>query len=103
MSSLERKREARNRAVAKDKKYEPLKKAFKQLQEQQFRKYQRAGKVSSANAFVKWFFNQKAQTTNIPYCQSNQKNQLTKLAQINNREFKKLLNAKADTSLTEED
>lgn len=100
---LDRKKEACKRANAKNKRYEPFKQIFKQLQKAQFEKYQKAGQILSANAFVKWFFNQKAQTTNIPYCQSNQKNQLTKLAQINNREFKKLLNAKADTSLTEED
>jgi len=40
---------------------------------------------------------------NIPYIKSNQTNQLIKLAQINNREFKKLLNAEADTLPTVED
>ena len=100
---LERKREDSNRAVAKDKNCEPLKKAFKQLQEQQFRKYQKAEKALSANAFVKWFQQNKASSMTIPYIESNQTNQLIKLAQINNREFKKLSNAKADTSLTMED
>ena len=98
-----RKEEARKRAAAKNKRYEPFKKIFKQLQEEQFRKYQRAGKVLSANAFVKWFQHNKASSITIPYLESNQTNQLIKLAQINNREFKKLLNAEADTSLTVED
>lgn len=38
----------------------------------------------------------------IPYLESNRTNQLIKLAQANNREFKKLLNAEADTSVTVE-
>lgn len=99
---LERKEEARKRAVSKNKRYEPFKKAFKQIQEKQFRKYQRAGKVLSANAFVKWFQQNEASSMTIPYLESNRTNQLIKLAQANNREFKKLLNAEADTSVTVE-
>lgn len=100
---LKKKEEAHKRAAVKNKRYEPFKKIFKQLQEEQFRKYQRAGKVLSANAFVKWFQHNKVSSITIPYLESNQTNQLIKLAQINNREFKKLLNAEADASLTVED
>lgn len=100
---LEREEKAGKRAAAKNKRYELFKKIFKQLQEEQFRKYQRAGKVLSANAFVKWFQHNKASSITIPYLESNQTNQLIKLAQINNREFKKLLNAEADTSHSVED
>lgn len=100
---MEREEKARKRAAAKNKRYEPFKKIFKQLQEEQFRKYQRAGKVLSANAFVKWFQHNKTSSITIPYLESNQTNQLIKLAQINNREFKKLLNAEADTSHSVED
>lgn len=99
----DKKEEARKRAVAKNKRYEPFKEAFKQLQKQQFEKYQKAGKFLSANAFVRWFLQNKANMMKIPYVESNQTNQLIKLAQINNREFKKLLNAEADTLLTVED
>lgn len=100
---LERKEKARKRAEVKNKRYESFKKVYKQIQEQQFRKYQRAGTVLSANAFVKWFQHNKASSMTIPYLESNQTNQLIKLAQINNREFKKLLNAEADISSTVED
>ena len=41
----------------------------------------------------------KAQNIEIPYIKQNQKNKLRQLAQQNNREFKKLLHAKADFSL----
>ena len=101
--TIERKTEARKRATIKNKRYEPFKKAFKLLQKEQFSKYQKAGRILSANAFVIWFLQNKADTMNIPYIKSNQTNQLIKLAQINNREFKKLLNAEADTLLTVED
>lgn len=100
---LRKREEARKRAAAKNKRYEPFKAAFKLLQEKQFRKYQNAGKMLSANAFVKWFLQNTPSTMTIPYIESNRTNQLIKLAQINNREFKKLLNAKADTSPTVED
>lgn len=100
---LDRKEEARQRAVVKNKRYEPFKEEFKQFQKTQFRKFQKAGKVLSANAFVKWFLQNKADKMNIPYQESNLTNQLIKLAQINNREFKKLSNAEADTLLTVED
>ena len=100
---LDRKNAAYKRAAAKNKRYEPFKKVFKQLQKIQFIKYQKAGKTLSANAFVKWFLKNKIQTIEIRYIESNQTNQLIKLAQANNREFKKLLNAEADTSLTAED
>lgn len=99
---LNKKEEAGKRALAKNKKYEPFKEAFKCLQKAQFTQYRQAGKFLSANAFVKWFQENKAFTMDIPYIKSNQTNQLIKLAQINNREFKKLLHAEVDTSLTVE-
>ena len=52
---LEREEKARKRAAAKNKRYEPFKKIFKQLQEEQFRKYQRAERyyprMLSSNGF----------------------------------------------------
>ena len=56
------------------------------------------GKLT-ANGFVEWFLKNKAQNIEIPYVKQNQKNKLRQLAQQNNREFKKLLQAKADFSL----
>lgn len=103
LCQLERKDKALKRAAAKNKRYEPFKKIFKQLQEEQFKKYQKTEKVLSANAFVKWFQQNKASSMTIPYLESNQTNQLIKLAQINNRGFKKLSNAEADVSPTVED
>lgn len=100
---LNRKEEAQKRAIAKNKRYEPFKKVFKKLQKQQIEKYQKADKTLSANAFVMWFMKNKADSMKIPYLKSNQTNQLIKLAQINNREFKKLSNAEADTSHLVED
>jgi len=103
LCNLDKKEEAQKRALAKNKRYEPFKKKFKQLQQKRFKKYQKAGKFLSANAFVKWFLENKPISTRIPYLETNQTNQLIKLAQINNREFKKLSNADADSLLTVED
>lgn len=100
---LDRKKEARNRAAAKNKRYEPFKAAFKQLQEIKFREAQKAGKILSANAFVKWFLSNKPSLADIPYIESNRQNKLRQLAQANNREFKKLLNAEVTTPLTVDD
>ena len=100
---LHRKEEARKRAAAKNERYKSFKNVYKELQKSQFKKYQQEGKFLSANAFAKWFLQNKANEVNIPYLKSNLTNQLIKLAQINNREFKKLLNAEADTLLSVED
>ncbi len=89
LCDMDRKAEAQQRAAARNKKYEEFKETFKQLQEQRFKQYQKEGKVLSANAFVKWFIQNKPKTLQNPYVESNQINQMTKLAQANNRALKK--------------
>ncbi len=95
LCDMDRKAEARQRAAARNKKYEEFKEVFKQLQEQRFKQYQKEGKVLTANAFVKWFIKNMPQTLQNPYVKSNQINQMTKLAQANNRIFKKAFECKS--------
>lgn len=85
----DRKAQAQKRGKARDNKYAPFRKYFKNLQYQKFIEYQKQGKKMSANAFVIWFLAYHQNDIAIPYRQSNLKNKLIQLAQINNREFKK--------------
>lgn len=98
--SLDKKAQAIKRAKARDEKYAPFRAKFKQIQYKQFLEYQKSGKRLTANMFVLWFLRYKTKSIKISYCENNQKNKLIQLAQANNREFKKLLNAKADRLLT---
>ena len=85
----DRKAQAKKRGEARDNKYAPFREYFKNLQQRRFNEYQKAGQRLSANRFVEWFLENKAENIEIPYRQSNLKNKLIQLAQANNREFKK--------------
>ena len=85
----DRKAQAQKRGKARDNKYAPFRKYFKNLQYQKFIEYQKQGKKMSANGFVTCFLAYHQNDIAIPYRQSNLKNKLIQLAQINNREFKK--------------
>ena len=59
------------------------------MQHQRFKIYQEAGQKLPANGVVEWFLTNLPEDIKIPYRESNKKNKLIQLAQINNREFKK--------------
>jgi len=83
----DRKSQAKKRGKARDNKYAPFREYFKNLQQSRFNEYQKAGQRLSANRFVEWFLENKAENIEIPYRQSNLKSKLIQLAQANNREF----------------
>lgn len=73
----------------RDNKYAPFREYFKDLQKKIFIKAKENGKCLSANAFVYWFLENKPEDVIIPYKISNQQHKLLRLAQENNREFRK--------------
>ena len=91
----DRKAAALKRAQSRDKKYAPFREYFKKVQQKHFLKYQKAGKMMSANSFVYWFLQHKEKEIEIPYQKSNLQNQLYQLARLNNREFKKTFECKS--------
>ena len=87
--------EAKRKSDIKDQKYAPFREYFKQVQREQFDIALQNGGKLTANSFVEWFLENKANEVQIPYVEQNQKNKWRQLAQQNNREFKKLLHDKA--------
>ncbi|MCQ2735489.1 MAG: hypothetical protein MJ212_06055 [Alphaproteobacteria bacterium] len=85
----DRKAQAQKRGKARDNKYAPFREYFKKVQKEKFMEYKKAGQKLTANRFVEWFLENTAENIEIPYRQSNLKNKLIQLAQINNCEFKK--------------
>ena len=83
------KAQAQKRGKARDNKYAPFREYFKKVQKEKFMEYKKAGQKLTANRFVEWFLENTAENIEIPYRQSNLKNKLIQLAQINNCEFKK--------------
>lgn len=95
----DRRTEARRKCKERDKKYAPFREYFKKIQQEKYLRVLHSDGKLTANGFVEWFLKNKAQNIEIPYVKQNQKNKLRQLAQQNNREFKKLLQAKANFSL----
>ena len=87
--TCERKNEAIKRGQARDKKYAPFRAYFKDLQQKHFSEYTKKGKKLTANSFVAWFLENRPNKIIIPYKESNQYHKLIKLAEENNREFRK--------------
>ena len=87
--TCERKKEAIKRGKARDKKYAPFRAYFKELQQQRFSENAKLGKKMTANSFVAWFIENIPSEIIIPYKESNQYHKLIKLAEENNREFRK--------------
>lgn len=87
--------EAKRKSEIKDQKYAPFREYFKQIQQERYEFALLNGSKLTANGFVDWFLENKANNIQIPYIEQNQKNKLRQLAQANNREFKKLLHDKA--------
>ncbi len=87
--TCDRKHKAFKRGQARDKKYAPFREYFKNLQQQKFIEYQKLGKKLTANSFVKCFLEKVPNEVVIPYKPSNQYHKLIKLAEENNREFRK--------------
>ena len=87
----DRKSQAKKRGKARDNKYAPFRKYFKNLQQQKFIEFKNAGLVLKASEFLYWFLENKTEEIVIPYKKSNQYYKLIGLAQDNNREFKKYL------------
>ncbi len=87
--TCERKNEALKRGLARDKKYAPFRAYFKDLQQKHFSEYTKKGKKMTANSFVAWFIENIPSEIIIPYKESNQYHKLIKLAEENNREFRK--------------
>ena len=87
--TCERKKEAIKRGQARDKKYAPFRAYFKELQQQRFSENAKLGKKMTANSFVAWFIENIPSEIIIPYKESNQYHKLIKLAEENNREFRK--------------
>ena len=85
----DRKAQAQKRGKARDNKYAPFRENFTKIQKEKFMEYKKAGQKLTANRFVEWFLENTAENIEIPYRQSNLKNKLIQLAQINNCEFKK--------------
>ena len=84
-----RKTQAQNRGKARDNKYAPFREYFKQVQKERFLEYKKARQKLTANRFVEWFLENLSENIKIPYRESNIKNKLVQLAQINDRELKK--------------
>ena len=87
--TCERKNEALKRGLARDKKYAPFRAYFKKLQQKHFLVHMKMGKKMTANSFVSWFLENIPYGIIIPYKESNQYHKLIKLAEENNREFRK--------------
>ena len=87
--TCERKNEAVKRGQARDKKYAPFRAYFKDLQQKRFSENAKLGKKMTANSFVAWFLENRPNKIIIPYKESNQYHKLIKLAEENNREFRK--------------
>ena len=85
----DRKAQAKRRGRARDNKYAPFREYFKTMQHRRFKTYQQVGQKLTANGFVEWFLTNLSEDIKIPYRESNKKNKLIQLAQINNRELKK--------------
>ena len=103
LCKCERKTCARKARKLRDEKYAPFREYFKQIQYKKFMQYYQAGKILSANFFAMWYLKHKSEEMQIPYVKQNITNKLVQLAQKNNREFKKLLCVKADTSIVAAD
>ena len=84
----DRKMTATESAKKRDKRYAPFREYFKKVQEKKFKECYKEGRIMTANGFALWFLNNKAKDVEIPYCSSNLKNKLIRLAESNNREFK---------------
>lgn len=87
--TCDRKAEAIKRGKARDKKYEPFREYFKSLQQKHFLEHAKIGQKMMANSFVVWFLENKPNEVIIPYKESNQYHKLIRLAEENNREFRK--------------
>ena len=87
----DRKTQARKRGKARDNKYAPFRKYFKQVQKERFLEYKKAGLTLKSGEFLRWFLENRTEDIVIPYKKSNQNHKLLQLAQENNREFKKYL------------
>ena len=85
----DRKSQAKKCGKARDNKYAPFREYFKQVQNERFMEYKKAGQKLTANRYVEWFLENLSENIKIPYRESNLKNKLVQLAQINNRELKK--------------
>ena len=85
----DRKSQAKKCGKARDNKYAPFREYFKQVQKERFMEYKKAGQKLTANRYVEWFLENLSENIKIPYRESNLKNKLVQLAQINNRELKK--------------
>ena len=88
---MHHKEKAHKGAVVRDKKYAEFRMKFAKIQKEKFYETLQNGYKLTANNFVDWFLENKANEIQIPYIEQNQKNKLRQLAQQNNREFKKLL------------
>ena len=86
--------EAKIKSKIKDQKYAPFREYFKRIQQEKYEIAMRNGSKLTANSFVDWFLENRADIQ-IPYVEQNRRNKLRQLAQANNREFKKLLHDKA--------
>ena len=82
---------ARKGAVVRDIKYAQFRKKFAEIQKGKYKEALQIGDKLTANSFVEWFLENKADKIQIPYVKQNQKNKLRQLAQQNNQAFKKLL------------
>lgn len=87
--TCDRKAEAIKRGKARNKKYEPFREYFKRLQQKHFLEHEKIGKKMTANSFVAWFLENIPNEVIIPYKKSNQYHKLIRLAEENNREFRK--------------
>ena len=85
----DRRTQAKKCGKARDNKYAPFREYFKQVQKERFMEYKKAGQKLTANRYVEWFLENLSENIKIPYRESNLKNKLVQLAQINNRELKK--------------
>lgn len=85
----DRRAQAKKRGRARDNKYAPFREYFRKVQKERFMEYKKAGQKLTANRYVEWFLENLSENIKIPYRESNLKNKLVQLAQINNRELKK--------------
>jgi len=84
----DRKMQAKKRGEARDNKYAPFRKYFKQIQKEKFDEALKNGDKLTANGFARWFLKNRANDMKIPYEESNKLHKLIRLAEANNREFK---------------
>ena len=87
--TCDRKAEAIKRGKARDKKYKPFREYFENLQRKHFLECIKIDKKMTANSFVAWFLENKPNEIIIPYKESNQYHKLIRLAEENNRKFRK--------------